>query len=33
MDVKLEDYLSEEEIKDTLRQALRDQFENYVGFK
>lgn len=31
MDIKLEDYLTEEEIKDTLRQALRDKCENYVA--
>ncbi|UUW39890.1 hypothetical protein VP14_203 [Vibrio phage VPMCC14] len=30
MEIKLEDYLSEEEIKDTLRQALRDKCEAYL---
>ena len=30
MEIKLEDYLSEEEIKDTLRQALRDKCESYI---
>lgn len=30
MDIKLEDYLSEEEVKDTLRQALRDKCESYI---
>uniref|UniRef100_A0AB39AJU3 Uncharacterized protein n=1 Tax=Vibrio phage P018-4 TaxID=3229728 RepID=A0AB39AJU3_9CAUD len=30
MDIKLEDYLTEEEIKDTLRQALRDKFDTYL---
>lgn len=33
MEIKLEDYLTEEEIKDTLRQALRDKCDNYLEFK
>ncbi|WNO47211.1 hypothetical protein [Vibrio phage vB_VibM_10AMN] len=30
MEINIEDYLTEEEIKDTLRQALRDKFDNYL---